>query len=164
MTHCQNVTKPLFPRQKRGKSHGVVTAARKKAFVDALAVSGMISDAAYAAGISRNCAYNQRKADSDFATAWDDALERFADSLEKEAHRRAVEGWEEPVFQGGQEVGRVRKYSDRLLADMLKARRESYRSPKTSVSILAQPAPESFPPVFIDADGNLTQGENGASN
>ena len=40
---------------------------------------------------------------------------------EAEADRRAMQGWEEPVFQGGVQVGAVRKYSDKLLELQLKA-------------------------------------------
>ena len=40
---------------------------------------------------------------------------------EDELHRRAVDGYEKPVFQGGYEVGRIRQFSDSLLALLLKA-------------------------------------------
>lgn len=46
-----------------------------------------------------------------------------ADRLEREAWRRAVEGWEEPVYPKGQLVGTVRLYSDTLLALLLRAAR-----------------------------------------
>jgi hypothetical protein len=49
-------------------------------------------------------------------------------ALEDEALRRAVEGVEEPVYQGGKQVGVIRKYSDALLMFLLKAARpEKYR-------------------------------------
>ena len=40
--------------------------------------------------------------------------------LEPEAIRRAVEGVEKPVYQGGELVGYVREYSDTLLIFLLK--------------------------------------------
>jgi hypothetical protein len=40
--------------------------------------------------------------------------------LEAEARRRAVQGWDEPVFHQGRKVGTIRKYSDRMLEILLK--------------------------------------------
>lgn len=63
-----------------------------------------------------------RKNDPEFAEAWLLALEAGNDVLEAEALRRAVDGVDEPVFtQKGELAGHVRKYSDTLLALLLKA-------------------------------------------
>ena len=85
---------------------------------------------------------------ADFHEAWDAALEIGNDYLEQEAQRRAVEGYEEPVVHKGIQAfvrdpvtgeleldahGRpipltIRRYSDRLLEVLLKARRpEKFR-------------------------------------
>jgi hypothetical protein len=37
--------------------------------------------------------------------------------------RRALVGWKEPVYQGGKEVGTIRKFSDNLLIFLLKGKR-----------------------------------------
>src|SRR5690606_18484748 len=72
--------------------------------------------------------YRLRKEDPDFAAAWDEAMEQASDALEVEARRRAIEGWDEPVFYQGMETGMVRKFSDTLLIFLLKgARPEKYR-------------------------------------
>ncbi len=42
------------------------------------------------------------------------------DGIESEAHRRAVDGVDVPVFHGGVQVGAIRRYSDALLALLLK--------------------------------------------
>jgi hypothetical protein len=56
------------------------------------------------------------------------ASEEYADRLEEAARERAVEGWEEPVYQRGELVGSVRKYSDPLLQMLLKgAKPQRYR-------------------------------------
>lgn len=103
-------------------------------FLDALAVAGNVSEAARTAGVSRAFVYEERARDAGLAAAWDDALDQAADVMEREALRRAVEGWEEPVFgsvgqgMGSGEIGTVRKYSDTLLIFLLKgARPEKYR-------------------------------------
>lgn len=102
------------------------------------ATTGNVSAAAQKAGIGRMTAYDARNTDGkegaalleaqEFAAAWDSAREVAADALELEARRRAKEGWPEPVFYQGKQVGRVRKYSDTLLIFLLKATRpEKFR-------------------------------------
>jgi hypothetical protein len=109
-------------------------------FLEELARRGIVSDACKAAGVARRTAYEWRAADTVFAAAWDEALDQAVDTMEREAHRRAVEGVEEPVI-GRVERDRdgiltdedgnplyIRKYSDSLLTTMLKANRpEKYR-------------------------------------
>jgi hypothetical protein len=52
--------------------------------------------------------------------------------LEDEAYRRAVEGTDKPVFQGGVKVGTIKEYSDTLLIVLLKARQpEKYKERST---------------------------------
>ncbi|MBF0186096.1 MAG: hypothetical protein HQM06_17140 [Magnetococcales bacterium] len=145
----RKLTKMAIPRQKQGQRAAPgLTLKRRKLFLAALAQSGVITAAAEAAGMSRGCAYLQRAKDPDFAEQWESALEEFADSLESEAYRRAVEGWEEPIFHGGQEVGTIRRYSDSLLRDMLRARVPRYK-----------PAPSAPPPAETPepAEADLTK-------
>lgn len=82
------------------------------------------------AGISRTLFYNQIKFDPEYATAFKNAqIERDSvrntlrlESAQQELHRRAVEGWEEPVFDiKGNHCGNKRRYSDACLIFMLKA-------------------------------------------
>lgn len=96
---------------------------QRQAFLDALRVHGVVSVAAASAGVPRRTVYNWRAADPDFAEEWDGYTEEATDLLEREAVRRAYEGTERPVFQGGVEVGRIREYSDTLLIFLLKAKR-----------------------------------------
>lgn len=101
--------------------------AREK-FLTLLRVNGNVSESAAGIKVSRTALYEERKDDKTFAAAWDEAVEEAVDKLEGEAWRRAVEGWEEPVFYEGEECGRVKKYSDRMLELLLKGHRpEKYR-------------------------------------
>lgn len=98
------------------------------AFLGALSDTHMVTTAAAAAGIKRTAAYARRQRDLQFAQAWDDIEDQSTETLEREAYRRAAEGVLRPVFQGGDEVGQIREFSDTLLIFLLKARRpERYR-------------------------------------
>jgi hypothetical protein len=92
-------------------------------FLGALEATGNVSAAAHRAGVGRATAYRHRAGESDFRAAWDDALEVAMDALEAEARRRALEGWDEPVFHGGKVCGHIRKYDSALLIMLLKAHR-----------------------------------------
>jgi hypothetical protein len=106
----------------------------KRAFLAALAETGIVTRAADAAGITTKTVYSLREVDEAFAEEWRLARESAADRMETEALRRALEGVEEPVFGSGGtgvgtvEVGSIRRYSDTLLIFMLKGiRPEKYR-------------------------------------
>jgi hypothetical protein len=105
-----------------------VRARAKDAFVRELAETGNVTTASRAANISRNTAYEWREADAAFKSLWDEAVDVSTDMLEAEARRRAVQGWDEPVFHQGRKVGKIRKYSDRMLEILLKGHRpEKFR-------------------------------------
>lgn len=104
------------------------TPEKAAAFCAALAETGIVGRACKAVEISRRTAYNWREEYPDFAKAWDGALKIGVSALEDEAHRRAFEGIEEPVFHQGEVCGTVRKYSDTLAIFLLKAHApEKYR-------------------------------------
>lgn len=104
------------------------TPKKAEAFLAALSDGRSVTSACQVALISKPAAYAWRKEDKDFAAAWDDAVETGTDLLEDEARRRAQDGVEKPVYQGGECVGHVREYSDTLMIFLLKARRpEKYR-------------------------------------
>ena len=93
--------------------------AREK-FIAVLSESCNVSEAARAAGIGRQTAYEWRAADPSFAAEWEEAEQYAADRLEREAWRRAVEGTQKPVFHKGEVCGFISEYSDRMLEILLK--------------------------------------------
>ncbi|HWQ34318.1 MAG TPA: terminase [Blastocatellia bacterium] len=101
----------------------------KERFLKKLRLTGgNVSRAARAARVSRSTVYFWRDEDSDFAKAWDDAIEEGLDDLEQEARRRAFKGTKKPVYQGGRLAGYVQEYSDTLLIFLLKGGRpKKYR-------------------------------------
>jgi hypothetical protein len=115
--------------------HMRMTEERKALFLAELARHGVVARAARAASphSENGCAMSFRDArreDPDFAVAWEEAMEQARGALEFELHRRAVEGWEEPIYGGRHKekvVGTVRRYSDRLLELRAKALLPEYR-------------------------------------
>jgi hypothetical protein len=123
------------PTPQRAKVPRMTTERRKAAFIEELTRRGIVTDAARAAGVHRCTPYAWYEDDAEFAAAWVDAVEQAIDTMESEAFRRAVEGLEKPVFQGGRCVGSIREYSDTLLIAMLKAHRPAKYRDHTSMEI-----------------------------
>ncbi len=91
----------------------------QRAYLAAYAQCGIVSRAAEVAKINRGTVLLWRKV-QEFADAEQHALDTFIGTLETEADRRGKEGWLEPVFCKGYQVGEVRKFSDQLLMFRLK--------------------------------------------
>ena len=92
----------------------------KDLFIKHLKQTCNVTASVLVAGCSRKAIYNTRDRDEEFAEEWDAAIAEATDTLEAEARRRAVDGFEEPVYYQGVQVGAVRKYSDRMLELLLK--------------------------------------------
>lgn len=102
---------------------------KKAAFLAAYAECGVISQACRAAEVARCSHYEWLQASAEYKEKFEEAHRSAVEALEAEARRRAVEGWEEPVFQGGELVGHKRRYSDMLLAMLLNGNLpEKYRN------------------------------------
>lgn len=97
---------------------------RIKLFLDMLAMGKSPAYACKSADLGYTTVQEWRREDPEFAAQWAEAVEQGVDLLEDEARRRAYEGCERPVFQGGIEVGRVTEYSDTLMTVLLKGRRK----------------------------------------
>lgn len=79
--------------------------------------------------------YRWLATDPTYALKWRMSQEILADQLEAEAYRRAVQGTERPVYQGGEWVGDVTEYSDNLLMFLLKGMRpDKYREKVTIIN------------------------------
>lgn len=98
------------------------TAARQKAFIDALANGGSVTAAAAAVNMSTEGAYHLRRQPGaeEFAAAWDAALAHRIDILRDAVMERAIHGTEMPVMSYGKHIGTRRIYNDRLATFMLR--------------------------------------------
>jgi hypothetical protein len=114
----------------------LTTARRKSLALELLSQGHTLAHVREVLGINRVTIYRWRQDDPSFAQAYSDAMETGTDLIEEEARRRAVDGYDRPVFQGGKLVGVVRVYSDQLAAMLLRGRRpEVYRdAPNRSAS------------------------------
>ncbi len=114
-------------RRARREHHGdspflEISHPQKRAWLTAYSLIGSKARAAEAVGINRRTLYTpQWRDDEQFQEALERARLMAIDVLEDEAHRRAVEGWDEPAgWYKGEAGGVVRRYSDTLLIFRLK--------------------------------------------
>lgn len=96
---------------------------KKRRFLRAYSVTGVITRAARLANIDRTSPYREGwNDDEQFQKALEVAKLAAADSLISEAWRRGVEGVEKPTgWYMGEPGGVVREYSDKLLVKLLHA-------------------------------------------
>ena len=104
----------------------------REKFLEALAAGWSVRHAATLTTHAFQRWYELRAADEEFAEAWAQAVEQGTQRIEDEMLRRGVEGWDEPVFQKGELVGHIRRYSDQMLAQLHRIRRpDLYRDALT---------------------------------
>lgn len=102
--------------------------AKRDAFLAAYAQLGTITHAAVAAGVDRQRHYGWMDTDPAYPALFAEAGAKAKEAMVREARRRAIEGTEKPVYQGGKLVGTIREYSDTLLIFLMKgAMPETYR-------------------------------------
>lgn len=116
------------PAQRRKRLSDERTAANKARFLERFRETGLYRGTCRELDIGTSTVGDWRQSDEEFAVAYASAQDAAVDAMEEEAYRRAVKGVERPVFQGGQEVGRITEYSDALLTTLLKAHKpDKYR-------------------------------------
>lgn len=100
------------------------TPARQRAFIKALAETGIVHRAAAAVGMATPGAYQLRLADGaeGFRAAWEEALAYGVQRLADIAYERAIHGVSVPVYYHGELVGERRRYDNRLLTWVLRHR------------------------------------------
>ncbi|MES2444864.1 MAG: hypothetical protein V4574_18735 [Pseudomonadota bacterium] len=109
----------LEPGQERA---GGWDARKRGLFLRALARTKRVDMACEAAEMVPRAAHALRARSPRFAAAWEKALTETAPpSVIGAALARAVEGWDEPIVQGGDVVAYRRRFSDGLLRDLLRA-------------------------------------------
>ena len=106
-------------------SHRSWTAAKQKAFLEALAESCNVKLAAKKAGVSTSMAYVRRGRDANFRAGWDRALATGYAQLEMMLLERALHGVEKTVIARDGTRTVMREYSDRAALALLRMHREN---------------------------------------
>lgn len=113
-----------------------LTAELKQRIIQLLTRSGVIEHVLAFTSVSRADYEAARRTDPDFADFCDDAITVRCHAIEEEITRRAIDGWEEPVFgmcknpdgsSTREKIGTVRKFSDTLLLALAKRHIPAYR-------------------------------------
>lgn len=100
---------------------------RKAWFLRNFKLCGQLQRSAQECGISPTTVRKHIRDDPDFKDAYDEAYGDFKEAIESEIMRRAIMGWEEPVYQQGILAGTVRKYDSRLLELLAKRHIPQYK-------------------------------------
>lgn len=103
--------------------HDGWTPERQRRFIALLAATGVVSAAARAVGMSTQSAYRlrERPGAAGFAAAWDMAQRQGQDRAFALALDRALNGYDEPRFFKGRQIGTVHRFDSRLALAALNA-------------------------------------------
>ncbi len=140
--HQHQVANAMPAISRRAQRARVKALADQGKFVACYAEHGVLTRAAEEADIDPRRHYEWLERPDlypDYKAEFDEAYERATDLLEVEAFRRGHDGYLEPKFGTGPgpfagtiEVGTIRRFSDRMLELLLKARRpQEYRERST---------------------------------
>jgi hypothetical protein len=115
---------PFAPVSVRARHDGW-TALKQITYIQVLADTGCVTEAAKAVGMSVASAYAlRRRTDAhSFREAWDVALDYGIGRLADAALGRAIHGVPQPIFHNGEQVGERRKYDEKLTMFLLRYRR-----------------------------------------
>lgn len=126
-SYVKKISRDLDSRNPPQKGRSDFNKAAQVRYLMYLARFGLKLSAAQYAGVSAECARMYKKENPEFGEAAEEALDIFKESLEQTALRRAVDGWEEPVYQKGELVGTIHRHSERMLELLLKRHIVDYR-------------------------------------
>ena len=118
-----------------------LTKGRKEAYLAALRATGSMRAAARLAspGCSGEGPHSTfrmaMQREPAFAAAVHDAMDDALGRLEAEAMRRAVDGYQRPIYQRGELVGHETVYSDHMLLTLLRARAPEVYSERRDVHV-----------------------------
>lgn len=114
------------------QDHAPVSEEEKQHFLDQIANGASIVAAAGNEAMRRKF-YRRRDPDEscydeDFAKAWDEAVKiHRRDYLVHIAQSRFVDGWDEPVFYKGEQIGTIRRFDNTIGMFLIKQADPSFR-------------------------------------
>lgn len=99
----------------------------KDTFLESVRRTGLVAKSAQAAGTNSRRIKTECETDKEFASEMQEALVIYAESVQEELHRRAIDGVEENVYFQGEVCGQKTNYSDALLTTLVKAKSPEFR-------------------------------------
>jgi hypothetical protein len=119
---------------------------RQRQFIEALAASACVTEAAASVGLSATSAYNlRRRPEAEaFRLAWDAAIDFAMRRLVDAALARAVHGVAVPIFYKGEQVGERRDYPERLAMFLMSAHDPHRFGAQRRTSPASVPAPPPY--------------------
>ncbi|MEY4160570.1 MAG: hypothetical protein RLZZ136_1191 [Pseudomonadota bacterium] len=113
------------PYVHRAPRRNSITPDRQRAFIAALAATGIVTQAARSIGASLEALYKLRNLPGahGFAAAWEAAIDRGVARLEDSVLERAIQGEERPVCRNGEVVATYTRYDTHLALFLLRQRR-----------------------------------------
>lgn len=126
---------PFIAKRSKRETITLQTKRKQARFLHAFAQTGLDRDGCQAAGVTAFALRDWRARNETFALLYDAAFREASDRIEREVIRRAVDGWDEPVYQGGKRVGHIRRYDSNLLALLLKGRKSQYREQRLNQTL-----------------------------
>lgn len=139
-----------YPVLRKARPDGWTPQAQR-GFIEELADTGSVMQAAMAVGKTRSSAYKLRRSPGaeSFAAAWAAAIDAASARALDECFERALVGSDEPVFdRDGRRVGRRFRQSDRLLMFIVRAYMpDRFRHASRDVRLPAEPPPPPLEPV-----------------
>ena len=127
-----------FPGDTKKQKHYKIKMLSKedwRRFIRHLKKTGNLKAACESSGVSERTVYDRMKKYPEMAREVDEARAQVCQDIENEIRRRGLEGYEEPVYYQGEEVGSVTRYSDRLLEKFAKANMPERYSDKAQVDM-----------------------------
>lgn len=119
--------RPKGRKNRPGHLSTTFTAERKDLYFKELEKHGEPPIAREVIGVSHTTISRHRKEDENFTKRESQAMETYRSKIAAEIHRRGIDGWLEPVFQGGVKVGAKIKFSDVLLLAQARRHIPEYR-------------------------------------
>jgi hypothetical protein len=157
-TPADNRTQPFETRRQRRARHDGFTPPRRAVFLEGLAEGMTVAQAAAAAGISANTAYNlrNRREGRAFDIAWEAAIRRGRKVMADRLRYRAIEGQVVTRYDKDGNVLGTRRYHDNRLAmaalTRLDRKIEAYRDDERLITAVSEEFEELLDCIEEDGD------------
>jgi len=141
-----------MPRRRRADGW---SAERQRRFIETLADTGLVAEAAREVGMSVQSCYRLRRSPGaeGFARAWAAAIEQASQALLDLTFERVISGEEVPILaRDGQRIGSRRRYSERMTMFMLRAYFPERFGRRNDAAVTARTSDASAPPAPPIAD------------